>query len=487
VEVTIPPFKLNKKQASFVTSTRPWSAFIGGVGGGKTYSGAVRSVLAFIQEPGSLGIIAAPSYTMVRDTTMRMFFDLLPDVLVRSFNKNEMHLYGTNGSEVYFRSMDDPDKIRGINASWAWLDEAPYAGYYAWQMLKQRVGRQNVQKYKKRAWITGTPKGRDGYWQEFVQCPTEDHLIVRSSTFDNLKNLPERYIESMGLTGAFFQQEIMGSFEAFEGLVYQFNSDANDLTSHIFEIPGNKRFKKIFGGVDWGYTNPAVALVFGVDNDLRVYLIDEFYQRQIQLEDFIGQIIDMTAKYGVEDWWCDPAEPGHIDRLKDRMDNAMLPSSIWAADNDIRSGIQSVQWFLKTRGDGLPGLLVDPRCVNTISEFLSYQYDKKLEGGDAAFVKEKPKTNQADHAMDSLRYALYNEFGKERGVAMAVSASQYLPDTPKTISQTVKEQLPTPALYVDEDGMEIVPPWWAVDEVYEQRWQRINNSLRFLDRLQEQG
>ena len=473
-------FKLREKQRRFVEAQQPWCAFIGGVGGGKTYSGGVKSLLSFVQQPESLGIIAAPNYTMLRDTTQRMFFDLLPKELIRSFNKNEQHLIGVNGSEVFFRSMDDPNKIRGINSSWAWLDEGPYAGYYAWQMLKQRSGRQNPKKFKKQAWITGTPKGRDGFWQEFVLNATQDHFFIQSSTYENLVNLPDNYVESMGLTGSFFQQEIMGSFEAFEGLVYSFNSNQEDPAGHVQEVPNNKVFKRVVGAVDWGYTNPAVALVFGVDSDLRVWLIAEYYQRQVRLEDFLGEILDMTAKYGVSQWWCDPAEPEHIDALKEKMDISMLPCEINAAANAIVPGIQTVQKFLSVRGDGKPGLIVHCECVSTIAEFLSYQYDKQLNASDDAFVKEKPKSNQADHAMDCARYMLFNEFGKSNVTAIAVSNSKSIARS--NLYDPIVASLPKPKI-VDEDGLPIEDIWWSVDDLCYERTQRMSKIMHFLEGL----
>jgi hypothetical protein len=231
--------------------------------------------------------------------------------------------------------------------------------------------------------------------------PTKDHFFIQSSTYENLVNLPDNYVESMGLTGSFFQQEIMGSFEAFEGLVYNFNGNREDPRGHVQEIPEAKKFKRIFGALDWGYTNPAVALVFGVDGDMRVWQLAEYYQRQIRLDDFLSEVLDLSMQYGVQSWWCDPAEPEHIDTFREKADMAMIPCEIHAADNAIVPGIQTVQRFLSVRNDGLPGLIVQPDCVATIAEFLSYQYDKKLNASDDAFVKEKPKPNQADHAMDA--------------------------------------------------------------------------------------
>ena len=53
---------------------------------------------------------------------------------------------------------------------------------------------------------------------------------------------------------------------------------------------------------------------------------------------------------------------------------------------------------LMVRGDGRPGLTVDPSCVNTIREFEGYCWKKG---------KDEP-VKEGDHAMDALRYALFS-------------------------------------------------------------------------------
>jgi phage terminase large subunit len=48
----------------------------------------------------------------------------------------------------------------------------------------------------------------------------------------------------------------------------------------------------------------------------------------------------------------------------------------------------------------LADLTVDPSCVNTISEFESYQYPDGRRGNSDNPIKEN------DHAMDALRYGI---------------------------------------------------------------------------------
>jgi phage terminase large subunit len=56
-------------------------------------------------------------------------------------------------------------------------------------------------------------------------------------------------------------------------------------------------------------------------------------------------------------------------------------------------------------------LYVAPRCKNTIREFGAYRRrkDPRSSGEDPVFVDDFAPGN--DHAMDALRYAIFNYFG----------------------------------------------------------------------------
>jgi hypothetical protein len=78
----------------------------------------------------------------------------------------------------------------------------------------------------------------------------------------------------------------------------------------------------------------------------------------------------------------------------------------------VADGIQTVTRLLAVRSDVLPGLLVDPACVNAIAEYGLYHYPAVPEG---TTVKRDPRDEPvklADHAMDATRYALHGELGE---------------------------------------------------------------------------
>lgn len=99
-------------------------AFIGGRGAGKTHVGAQKAgQLAWLNR-GLNGLVLAPTYPMLRDAAKAAFLKACTDkgLTFRHLKtENAVVLFGD--TKVYFRSMDDPDKIRGLNIAWAWPDE----------------------------------------------------------------------------------------------------------------------------------------------------------------------------------------------------------------------------------------------------------------------------------------------------------------------------------------------------------------------------
>src|SRR5687767_6540922 len=116
--------QLSRTQAAFVDDAHPYVLFLGGIGSGKSYAGAVRAMKRrFGRTQPSLGIVLAPTYPMLRDATWRTALEVW-EPLIRRAVQTEMRIELVTGDEALFRSADDPERLRGPNASWAWIDEA---------------------------------------------------------------------------------------------------------------------------------------------------------------------------------------------------------------------------------------------------------------------------------------------------------------------------------------------------------------------------
>lgn len=406
-------FELNPIQYEFVyDDEHKWTAYIGGLGAGKSFAGGVKALRYAVEHPGSLGVIGAPNYPQLRDSTMRSFLgDILPPGLKRSYNKTDGILTLKNGSEILFRSMDDPDNRRGPNLAWFWLDEGPLCGYYAWKVMKGRL-RQAGFVDEVQGWVTGTPHGEDEYYEDFENYQQSgrprdgSHKLYRASTRENLHNLPDTYIEDLGYDGEFALQEVEGLFVSFRGLVYRLMPEWHT-GEWDFTNAAHRPALRI-GGVDWGYTNPAVALPIWVDGDDRAWVLDEFYQRQVGLAGVKRAACKFSTRYGITHWYCGPDEPEHIAELNAEFARQHINARALAANDEINAGIETVRRQLKLRPDGTSGFKLSARCVNTRAEFRTYCYPTKDTG--RRDPQEKP-VKHFDHSMDACRYALHTTLG----------------------------------------------------------------------------
>jgi PBSX family phage terminase large subunit len=371
--------ELFPRQRRFVLDPARFPAYVGGIGSGKSFAGAAK-VLSRIGRK-ELGMVAAPTYPMLRDATQRTIIELFEQLGIPfTLHKTEGRLTVTRtGHEILFRSLDNPDALRGPNLDYAWVDEASLIGREAWSIVKGRV-RVGTQP---QAWITCTPKGRNWVWEEWERDGNADHPLYRVKTEEN-PVLPSDFIASLGYAGRFAEQELGGEFVAFEGLVYP-----------AFSRPGQVRPIDCEGwrtvlSVDVGTRNPTCVLTLRKASDGRVHVERELYRRGMSSEEIIEAIAAEFDREQPEVVLLDPSANDYILSLQRRGYPARK------ANNDITFGIGQVTTALAE------GLSVDPGCVNLIAEFESYRYPEGRTGED------KP-VKEGDHAMDALRYGIASE------------------------------------------------------------------------------
>ena len=371
--------ELYPHQHDFVACGDRFAAFIAGIGSGKSYAGAVKMLYRASQRP-SLSMVTAPTYPMLRDATLRVFFDVAGDA-VTDYQKSEMLVTLTNGSEILFRSTDNPDRLRGPSLSNWWGDEAALYDRAVWPVM---LGRLREGGRAGHAWLTSTPKGRNWLYERQGEM-----TLFRAHTADN-PYLDSGFVASLAATytGLFARQELEGEFVTFEGLVYE----DFDRGKHVVERGGP--WARVILACDEGYTNPAVMLVIGADHDGRLHVLDEFYRRRVLQGDVVAAATRLCHQYRIGEIVVDPSAAGLIAEM--RADGL----AVQEARNAVFDGIQRVKQALACAGDGRPRLTISPSCANTLAEMESYVWKDGRDG-----VRDEPeKVN--DHAMDALRYGV---------------------------------------------------------------------------------
>lgn len=402
----------HNKQHRFITSESPHIAFVGGRGSGKTYGGAIRAFRASYGYIGldkvlptpNLGMVTAPTYKLLQDGSLRAFREIAGGHIVQH-NRSDNITRLRNGSEILWRSMDDPDKsVRGPTVSWWWGDEAAQYRNDARNLAVAMLRQFGTLGYE---WLTTTPLGRNWLWQVYVQDHGDDaeYEVVQVSSFDNAYiNIETIENFAADYHGDFREQEIEGAFVAYHGLIYANFRHAEHVVSSIPVIAARK---EVIAGVDWGFASPGVILVIAVDYDGKAWVIHEEYVERRKVDDWTRVAEMLRARYAIEIFYCDSSQPEFIDKFR------QAGLTAWGATHDVVTGIQAVYKRIDTRQ-----LVVSRECQNTIREFGTYQW--RIDKGSENLLDMPIKLD--DHAMDALRYAIYShDRGNIYGQSSAIS------------------------------------------------------------------
>jgi len=364
--------------------------------------------------PKSTALVISPTYPMMRDGTLSTFLNLPPTASLigqrkdgsLNYNKESKDITMYNGSVIKFRSADEPDRIRGMEASFLWLDEGGQLS--SDEMWKIGIGRLSQRCAPQRAICTTTPNGMNWLYNEFVTNKSKEHEIFFSSTLENAENLPDGYIESLEsqYSGQFYKQELLGEFVGFEGLVFpDFNTDIH-VTDKIMDPNYDETIVRVDAGVDWGFRDPTTAVIVGTSKYGRKYIYDELYVTDVDLEVVKPDMNRLFSKYNVRNVYCDPSRPDGIALLN------KIAGRKWEAvraKNEIVNGLMAVGQYFKTDSDGKPRMLIHPRCKNLINELQLYRYQTKNKNG---VISEHPM-DKFNHTIDGIRYALFSPLAEE--------------------------------------------------------------------------
>ena len=215
-------------------------------------------------------------------------------------------------------------------------------------------------------------------------------LNIKAFNFTLYDNtfLNKEYVESIEAStpsGMFFDRDILGTWVASEGVVYQdFNKD-----KHYIKNIDKVDIKKYFCGVDFGWEHYGSIVVIGKDLNDNYYLIKEYAYKHKDIEEWINIAKEIKAKYGNVNFYCDHARPDYIDKLKRSGIRAIN------ANKEVLEGISMIAKLIKT--DKL--FILEDNVTRFKDEIYNYVWQKG---------KDDP-VKQFDDVLDSLRYAIYSE------------------------------------------------------------------------------
>ena len=396
MKITISRKFYNKRYLPYLKDDTEIQIFFGGSSGGKSVFLAQRCVTDLLE--------GGRNYLVIRNTANTLRASVFNEIkraiaIFKSeklfkINKTEMTITCVNGYQIYFRGLDDAEKLKSIIPEKGvitdiWVEEATETKRDDIKHLMKRL-RGLSSGIKKRITLSFNPIMRShwifkeyfGGWIEgkiiyhdekllILKTTHKDNRFLEQADRDKLENEKDDY---------YYQVYTLGNWGILGDLIFT-NWKIEDLS----------KLKNTFGtyylGLDFGFSNHPTAVGRQAIKGKKLYVLNEL----IYETELTNDLIAARLKPIIKDEYirCDSAEPKSITELRNLKINALKAIK---PPGSVNFGIQYMKQF---------EIIIDRSCQNCINEFQQYQWKRDKDGEK---INEPLKKN--DHFIDQIRYAL---------------------------------------------------------------------------------
>ena len=382
------------KQIEILKRTNTEDFFILGLHGAKRTGKTVINNDIFLRELIRVRKIAdklkikEPMYILAGVSSKTIQNNVLQEIYNRyqldiKFDKhNSFTLFGVKVVQAFTGTIGGLGGIRGMTAFGAYVNEASLANEKVFKEIISRCSGDGARI------VFDTNPDNPEHWlkKEYIDSKSENIISYHFELDDNTFLSP-RYIQNIKEStpsGMFYDRDIRGLWVTGEGVVYS-DFDSN---KHFINDVDNVEFETYIAGVDWGYSHFGSIVVFGIDKLNNWYLLEEHAKQFKEIDYWADVALDIKARYGNINFYCDSARPEHVERFRRERIRAIN------ADKSVLSGIEEVARLIKLGRF----FVVSDKVKVFKKEIYNYVWDEKTGNP----VKEN------DDVMDSMRYAMYS-------------------------------------------------------------------------------
>lgn len=390
--------------------------------------------LAYIN-PGVLGLLGSPTYRMLADTTLielegALVENKIPHRLRHSAGDMSCYLPEPD-TTILLRSMENPERLRGMNLGWFGVDELSYCREESWMRLQGRL-RHPKARYKC-GFGVWTPKGRDWVWRMFISArkvknfhciqarPFENRAVL-DKTPDFYENLKDQYDEK------FYRQEVLGEYlDMASGSVY-----------HSFDLANVKETE----------FDPKLPLILCFDFNINpmtcvlvqnhewmgrsvVHVLREIALPKSHVIEMCNEIVRRTA-----DWCAKLRDPLQVrvygDATGGNPTAATQGETCWTliesffarqrkfdvtylygrSNPTVVDRVNSMNGMLCSAGDGhkdagVRRIRISPSCTELIQDFEDVRW--KVDAHDNVYPEIDKTDHSRTHLSDALGYYIHTE------------------------------------------------------------------------------
>ena len=358
-------------QAEALQSTHSEVLVSGGIGSGKSLLGSHFIINRIAQHPNCECLISANTYSQLMNASVKTLIGLLDELgieytAVLSGARKRIQI---GKATVYLYSLDKPDSIRGIEVSFAWLDEVAFSNLNALNVVRGRM-RGKHSPYRQ-ILMTSSPNGYNFCYDIFGNLDPKDAYkkLIQVKTKENVF-LPDGYYRTLvenygGEDTPLAQQELFGKFVNLqEGGIYNlFDRKINCRPCSL-----DKRHP-VFVGVDFNVDMMSATYIQHIDG--------VFYQcEEVQLTHRNANTVDLADRI-----LSDLVSKGYDVRIVPDSTGKARKSSATSAQSDHQimrdKGLRVLDTsnpFIRDRQNNLnikfhkEQLVIDPSCTATIKE-----------------------------------------------------------------------------------------------------------------------
>lgn len=367
---------------------------------------------AMTKYPGARSAIIRKTRKSLTTTAMVTFERwVCPEGAARLWGDQEYRY--ANGSRIYLLGMDDPEKVKSLEADMIYVQEVSELEREDWEILTTRAtGRGATMPYVQLL-ADLNPTSPNFWLYEREADGKTAFLFARHS--DNPTITPERLEPLEALTGYLRKRLLLGLRVAPEGMYFTEWDPRVHVVDSFDPPPEWTRWTC----TDYGFADPFCTLWLARSPERKIYVYRELYATGQRDEQQAKLIAARSTGERIARYIGDPS----MFNNRTEQDKPSIATvykqhgvNLEPGTNSRIPGWQSVRRALAT-DSGKPRLLVmRERCPNLIRTIPAMVHDP-LDAEDLADKIGHQKTE--DHAVDALRYGLMAEDGINRTREMA--------------------------------------------------------------------
>jgi phage terminase large subunit-like protein len=284
-------------------------ALLAAIATGKTFTGAHFAIKMFIEHPEKTGLIGANTYNQLSQATLAELFLQLdkyglqyvvdrkpPWKNARLFKSYENILSVRIGDKVahaFTRVMSDSNALRGLNISWAWLDETRDTPQETHDVVLSRM---RETKGFQKTLVTTTTAGEDWCWKRFYRDGDGVNFgYARAKTIQMVEAgiLSQEFYDNMrrAYSPQMAAQELDAEFvSVLSGRAY-YTADTDNYDENY-----EPSEYELFVGMDFNYSPaPCVWVVGQIDSQGVAHVFDEISGLEMPTTELARRL---AKKYG---------------------------------------------------------------------------------------------------------------------------------------------------------------------------------------------